>query len=84
VVKLAAISAIDDAEPESALLLPSNANDTNGAAEMNLLLRPGAFSLQKSMEMRAYERSYLLVPRKLVEGGHDFDMARFRVMQRAN
>ncbi len=83
VVKLAAISAIDDAELESALLLPSNANDANGAAEMNLLLRPGAFSLQKSMEMRAYERSYLLVPRKLVESGHDFDMARFRVMQRA-
>jgi hypothetical protein len=83
VVKLAAISAQDDPELESALLLPSNANETNGASEMNLLLRPGAFSLQKSMEMRAYERSYLLVPRKLVEGGHDFDMARFRVMQRA-
>lgn len=83
VVKLAAISAVNDPEPENALLLPSNANDTNGAAEMNLLLKPGAFSLQKSMEMRAYERTYLLVPRKLVEGGHDFDMARFRVMQRA-
>jgi hypothetical protein len=83
VVKLAPISAQDDSELESALLLPSNANDTNGASEMNLLLRPGAFSLQKSMEMRAYERSYLLVPRKLVEGGYDFDMARFRVMQAA-
>ncbi len=82
VVKLAAISAVDT-EMESALLLPSNANDTNGADEMNLLLRPGAFSLQKSMEMRAYERSYLLLPRKLMEGGHDFDMARFRVMRRA-
>lgn len=31
----------------------------------------------------AYERSYLLVPRKLMEGGHDFDMARYRIMQRA-
>ena len=82
VVKLAAISAVDGAELESALLLPSNANDTNGAGEMNLLLRPGAFSLHKSMKMRAYERSYLLVPRRLIEGGHDFDMARFRVMQR--
>jgi len=83
VVKLTAISAKDDSELESALLLPSNANDTNGASEMNLLLRPGAFSMQKSMEMRAYGRAYLLVPRKLLEGGHDFDMARFRVMQRA-
>jgi len=83
VVKLAAIGALSDTDLESALLLPSNANDTNGASEMNLLLRPGAFSLQKSMEMLAYQRSYLLVPRKLLEGGHDFDMARFRVMQRA-
>jgi len=82
-VKVAALSAAADSELESALLLPSNANDTNGAAEMNLLLRPGAFSLQKRMQMRAYERSYLLVPRKLMEGGHDFDMARFRVMQQA-
>lgn len=83
VVKLAAIGVPGLAEQENALLLPSNANDTNGASEMNLLLKPGAFSLEKSMEMRAYERSYLLVPRKLMEGGHDFDMARFRVMQRA-
>jgi len=83
VVKLAAVSAAGGAEAESALLLPSNANDSNGASEMNLLLKPGAFSLQKNMEMRAYERSYLLVPRRLMEGGHDFDMARFRVMQRA-
>ncbi len=83
VVKLAAISAKSGTELESALLLPSIANHTNGASEMNLLLRPGAFSLQKSMEMLAYERSYLLVPRRLMEGGHDFDMARFLVMQRA-
>ena len=83
VVKLAAISAADDPELESALLLPSNTNGTGANDEMNLLLKPGAFSLQKSMEMRAYERSYLLVPRMLMEGGHDFDMARFRVMQRS-
>jgi hypothetical protein len=83
VVKILPLSGVPDAEPESALLLPSNANDTNGASEMNLLLRPGAFSMQKRLEMRAYERSYLMVPRKLLEGGHDFDMARFRVMQPA-
>ncbi|MEO8166084.1 MAG: hypothetical protein ABI619_11880, partial [Betaproteobacteria bacterium] len=83
VVKLGAVGETDAAELESALLLPSNALATNGAAEMKLLLRPGAFSLQKSMQMLAYERSYLLVPRQLMEGGYDFDMARFRVMQRA-
>ena len=84
VVKLAAIGAREGVQREGALLLPSNANDTNGASEMKFLLRPGTFSLQKSMEMRAYERTYLLVPRKLLESGHDFDMARFRVMQRAS
>lgn len=83
VVKLAPIGALGGAEFESALLLPAIANDTTGTSEINLLLRPGAFSLQKSMEMRAYERSYLLMPRRLVEDGHDFDMARFLVMQRA-
>jgi len=50
---------------------------------MNLLLRMGSYAPQKSFEMRAYERTYLLVPRKLMEGGHDFDMARYRIMQRA-
>jgi hypothetical protein len=33
--------------------------------------------------MRAYERDYLLVPKRLIEGGQDFDMARFRVLPRA-
>ncbi|HKB84357.1 MAG TPA: hypothetical protein VKD04_14285 [Burkholderiales bacterium] len=82
VVRLAPISASAATETESALLLPSHSNAASGAGEMNLLLRPGAFSLHKSMEMRAYERTYLLVPRRLVEDGRDFDMARFRVMQR--
>lgn len=68
---------------QSAVLLPSNLTETMGTGEMNLLLRMGAYAPQKSFEMRAYERSYLLVPRKLMEGGHDFDMARYRIMQRA-
>ena len=83
VVKLGPVGVSDPAELESALLLPSSAIAAKGAPEMNLLLRPGAFSLQKSMQMRVYERSYLLVPRQLLESGYDFDMARFRVMQRA-
>ena len=68
---------------QSAVLLPSNLTETTGTGEMNLLLRMGSYAPQKSFEMRAYERSYLLVPRKLMEGGHDFDMARYRIMQRA-
>ena len=68
---------------QSAVLLPSNLTETTGTGEMNLLLPMGSFAPQKSFEMRAYDRSYLLVPRKLMEGGHDFDMARYRIMQRA-
>jgi hypothetical protein len=81
VVEIAPVNAAG--APQNAVLLPSNLTETTGTGEMNLLLRMGAFAPQKSFEMRAYDRSYLLVPRKLVEGGHDFDMARFRIMQRA-
>ncbi|MFL6582254.1 MAG: hypothetical protein ACJ8G2_16045 [Burkholderiales bacterium] len=82
VVKLAAVNS-DPSQAENALLLPSINNETSGASEINLLLRPGAFSMQKSMEMRVHERTYLLVPRKLMEAGYDFDLARFRVLQQA-
>ncbi len=68
---------------QNAVLLPSSLTETTGTGEMNLLLRMGTYTPQKSFEMRAYERSYLLVPRKLMENGHDFDMARYRIMQRA-
>ena len=81
VVELAPVNAAGSRQ--SAVLLPSNLTETTGTGEMNLLLRMGSYAPQKSFEMRAYERSYLLVPRKLMEGGHDFDMARYRIMQRA-
>jgi len=81
VVELAPVNAAGSRQ--NAVLLPSNLTETTGTGEMNLLLRMGSYAPQKSFEMRAYERSYLLVPRKLMEGGHDFDMARYRIMQRA-
>lgn len=82
VVKLAPVDAPGRALQEDAVLLPSGATDSTGSSEMSLLLKPGSFSPQKSLEMHAYGRNYLLVPRKLIEAGDDFDMARFRVMQR--
>jgi len=81
VVELAPVNATGSRQ--NAVLLPSNLTETTGTGEMNLLLRMGTYAPQKSFEMRAYERTYLLVPRKLMEGGHDFDMARYRIMQRA-
>jgi len=66
-----------------AVLLPSSAADSSGTGELHLLMRMGSFSPRQSFQMRAYEREYLLVPKALLEGGQDFDMAKFRVMQRA-
>jgi hypothetical protein len=65
------------------VLLPSSAADSSGTGELSLLMRVGTFSPRQSLQMRAYERDYLLVPKLLIEGGQDFDMARFRVMARA-
>jgi hypothetical protein len=68
---------------DDAVLLPSSAADSSGTGELSLLMRMGTFSARQQIKMRAYERDYLLVPKQLIEGGHDFDMARFRVVQRA-
>jgi hypothetical protein len=68
---------------DDAVLLPSSAADSSGTGELSLLMRMGSFSPRQSFQMRAYEREYLLVPKALLEGGQDFDMAKFRVLQRA-
>ena len=68
---------------EDAVLLPSSKTASTGTGELNLLMRIGTFSPRQSLQMHAYEREYLLVPKELLEGGHDFDMATFRVMRRA-
>lgn len=70
-------------EGEDAVLLPSSLADSSGTGELSLLMRMGSFSPRQSFQMRAYERDYLLVPKQLVEGGEDFDMAKFRVLPRA-
>ena len=82
VVKLRA--ADSGMQPQTAVLLPSSAADTNALGEMSLLLREGGFSAKSRLQMVAYNRSYTLTPRKLVEEGADFDMARYRVTQAAN
>jgi hypothetical protein len=72
-----------NAKGDDAVLLPSSAADSSGTGELSLLMRMGTFSPRQSFQMRAYERDYLLVPKQLLEGGEDFDMAKFRVLQRA-
>ncbi len=82
-VKIAPANAGNSAIAQDAMLLPSSTSDSSGTGEMSLLLRPGVFSEKKTYVMQAYDRGYLLVPKKLLESGDDFDMARFRVLQRA-
>lgn len=67
---------------DSALLLLSHAPDSSGAANMNLLLKPGVFAPANSLQMRVWDRDYVLMNGEIVEGGEDFDLARYRVMQR--
>ena len=68
---------------DSALLLLSHAPDSSGAAQMNLLLKPGVFAPANSLQMRVWDRDYVLMNGEIVEGGEDFDLARYRVMQRS-
>jgi hypothetical protein len=82
-VTLFPVNAANAAGGDDAVLLPSSAADSSGTGELSLLMRMGTFSPRQSFQMRAYERDYLLVPKALIEGGQDFDMAKFRVLQRA-
>ena len=64
---------------ELAMLL-SNSPDKNG--EVSLLLELGSFTKGQALDMRVGSKVYYLMPSKFVEGGEDFDCARFRIMQR--
>jgi hypothetical protein len=64
---------------ELCVLLPSSAIQTG---QCTLLLRPGLFSTKQNLEMHAYDRQYLLTPIALVEKGDDFEIGRFRIVER--
>ena len=72
-----------DSEGADAVLLPSSAADSMGTGRAEPAHAHGHVLARQSLQMRAYERDYLLVPKQLLEGGQDFDMAKFRVLQRA-
>ncbi len=69
--------------PQIAVLLPSHLSDSLSHGEMSLLLRGGSFSPQVEIEMHAFGHTYLLEPRMMAEGGQEFDLAYYRVLQRA-
>jgi hypothetical protein len=67
-------------EPEAAVLL-STSPDRSG--EVGVVMREGIFNPQDSLDMTVNGKTYLLIPSRMVEGGDDFDWAKFKVMQRA-
>ena len=68
----------DDADIQIALYLNRPA-DASGEAW--LLMRPDTFSPNRSLNMELGGKGYLLLPLALVEGGDDYDLARYRRME---
>jgi len=67
-------------EGELCILLPSAS--TNRGGECILLLRPELFSPNQTLQMHAYDREYLLTPVALAEQGDDFEIGRFKIVER--
>ena len=64
------------------LLLPSHTGGNASLGEVSLLLPAGGFLPDSSLEMEVYSTRYVLEPRLLLEHGNEFEMARYRIVQR--
>jgi hypothetical protein len=69
-----------DRDTERAILL-STGPDSRG--EIGVVMRGGLFNGRDSLNMTVRDQSFLLMPVSLVEGGDDFDWAKFKIKQRA-
>jgi hypothetical protein len=69
-----------DRESERAILL-STGPDARG--EIGVVMRGGLFNSRDSLDMTVRDKSFLLMPVSLVEGGEDFDWAKFKIRERA-
>ena len=69
-----------DRAPEPAILL-STSPDSKG--EVGVVIRAGIYNPRDSLDMTVNGKLYLLMPASMVEGGEDFDWAKFKVMRRA-
>ena len=65
-----------------ALLLPSHSGGDASLAEVSLLLPAGTYLADSNLEMEVYSTSYILEPRLLLDHGNEFEMARYRILQR--
>ncbi len=60
-------------------VLLSDKPDKNG--EVGMLMRAGSFTQNHNFQMRVWDKAYLVAPSELIEGGEDFDWARFEVVK---
>ena len=74
----AAVSAFNAARDPGPAVLLSTAPDSHG--EVGVVMREGIFNARDSLEMIVRDKTYLLMPSRMVEGGEDFDWAKFKVM----
>ena len=72
----------DTRQTWKALLLPSHSGGNASLGEVSLLLPVGSFAADSSLEMEVYSTSYILEPRLLLDHGTEFEMARYRIVQR--
>ena len=63
----------------NALLLLSSEEGSAHKGEVLLILPSDTFSMDQTFTMRAIERTYSLVPRKLVESGEGYELSGFLV-----
>ena len=70
-----------DRDTERAILL---ATGPDAKGEVGVVLRGGRFNGRDTLDMMVSEKSYSLAPVELVEGGEDFDWAKFRVRVQAS
>ncbi len=72
------IHALRTADPG---ILLATAPDKQG--EVGVIMREGIYNGRDSLEMGVNNKSFLLMPSGMVEGGEDYDWAKFKVMQRS-
>jgi len=66
-------------EGELCVLLAGAVKNPDEAA---LLLRPGIFNLKSGIDMRAYDRRWLLEPVRVLESGEDYEICVYRMRAR--
>ena len=73
------VSSINVVRDGDAAVLLSTTPDRHG--DVSLLLKTGSYAANQPLEMIVRGKRYHLMPRRLVEGGGDFDWAKFKVME---